>query len=253
MFTSGSYVWRGRMVRPAVFYFAVEDTSMIWRHLLSIGREWVTDCDSGNYDSLQLCLICNQGAEDCDFFFRFYAWVDGKRCFFGSTLHLCFGTVQWSISICLRTCTIENLLSLTDYNVRVRSLVQLCASVKAGCLEAARLPATVTMVVDTLELCEVWAQCTVVELSSYPNRTTVAVLNSEWLKAQGSRCFKDTFKVFDVCWFSIINSQMKCMCDVEVGTRPIPSVSPSALFCTRAHLGPWHSRFFSTKTYIWRT
>ncbi|CAE7231819.1 glcG, partial [Symbiodinium necroappetens] len=54
-----------------------------------------------------------------------------------------------------RSCTIENLRSLTDYNVRV------------------------------------WAQCTVVELSSYPNRTTVAV-----------------------------------------GTRPIPAVPPSALFCT---------------------
>lgn len=76
-------------------------------HMYGEGEwEWVTDCDSGNYDS--------------------------------------------------RTCTIENLLSLTDYNVRV------------------------------------WAQCTVVELSSYPNRTTVAV-----------------------------------------GTRPIPSVSPSALFCTQ--------------------
>eukprot|EP00435_Cladocopium_sp_Y103_P032876 s996_g8.t1 len=81
-------------------------------HIYGEGEwEWVTDCDSGNYDS--------------------------------------------------RTCTIENLLSLTDYNVRV------------------------------------WAQCTVVELSSYPNRTTVAV-----------------------------------------GTRPIPSVAPSALYCCDQELEP---------------
>lgn len=52
----------------------------------SLCREWVTDCDSGNYDSRQLCLTFNLGAEDCDFFFRVYAWVDGKRCFYGSTL-----------------------------------------------------------------------------------------------------------------------------------------------------------------------
>ena len=39
----------------------------------SLCREWVTDCDSGNYDSRQLCLAFNLGAEDCDFFFRVYA------------------------------------------------------------------------------------------------------------------------------------------------------------------------------------
>ena len=74
----------------------------------------------------------------------------------------------WSSTILLRTCTIENLRSLTDYNVRV------CL----GVLQAA-FHTNFFLAFGTSCFSQVWAQCTVVELSSYPNRTTVAVRSPE--------------------------------------------------------------------------
>ena len=63
---------------------------------------------------------------------------------------------------------------------------------------------------------EVWAQCTVVELSSYPNRTTVAVPSSERLKAtQGSRCFNVFFFVGSLS--PIHKSNARAMLRLELG------------------------------------
>ena len=84
MFTSGSYVWRGGMVRPAVFYLA-EDMSLIWWHL----RHHFAGSGS---------LIATAGTTTRGSFAWHLIWepktaisfsvfmLDGKRCFYGSTL-----------------------------------------------------------------------------------------------------------------------------------------------------------------------